>query len=131
MQLNTVAIQNRICPGMDGVMLHEGTTLLVCISTSPALYHLAVIFSCVKPTGNSRHSFAIFPTNRNPWSHSGRTFQRHFKGLFQSEECVRILQLGTELMITLSSPWKDGFMTLNVCLGMFVSSLFPESIRYI
>lgn len=31
----------------------------------PALYHAVVIFSSVKSTGNSRHSFAVFPVNRN------------------------------------------------------------------
>lgn len=64
-QLGTVAVWNRISPGMVQCCT-EGSTLLVCISISSALHYLAVIFSSVKPTGNSRHSFAFFlPTNRN------------------------------------------------------------------
>lgn len=77
-QLNRVAIRNTISPGMVQCCT-EGATLLVCISISPALHHLAVIFSCVKSTGNSRHSFDFFPpTSRN--SCSGSTQKGHFKG---------------------------------------------------
>lgn len=65
-QLGTVAVWNRISPGMVQCCT-KGSTLLVCISISSAPHYLAVIFSSVKPTGNSRHSFAFFSPHQQEY----------------------------------------------------------------
>lgn len=101
----------------------EGASLLVCISISPALHHLAVIFSYVKPAGNSRHSFAFFslPTE-NPCC--GPTLRGRFKDTagdsfnFRSQDndyYVRHRRMGS---------WHLIFVWAHVRVGSSFSSKF-------
>lgn len=129
-------MENTICCRVNGAMLRDGDTPLECVSVSPApLLHSAVIFSCVKSAGNSRHSFSFFPTDRKAWTQSGRATQRHFEGPFKvnKEQGFEFLNrsINGKMNIDYHSRCSDPFTFTMIRLGSDFLTLLKRKLSII